>query len=215
MRTRRRGLAFMTVGFAASALLACASSPPSTNNAAMTGTGGFGILQGTGGTSAPSPSNGVSQGTGTGGGGSTNGPGAFVGSGGAPGVAGSQPAGGVAGGAGPSGGTVGAGGAPAGGQVSADGGVTQGGTGNCGMRSGKRGKTSRMLMVGPDQRTFIAYLPDSANPTTPVPFVYVFHGATQTGQALYDMTEYSKIADSEGIAVVFPDGQGSSSATGS
>jgi polyhydroxybutyrate depolymerase len=121
----------------------------------------------------------------------------------------------VAGGAGPSGGTVGAGGAPAGGQVSADGGVSHGGTGNCGTRSGKRGKTSRTLMVGPDQRTFIAYLPDSANPTTPVPFVYVFHGATQTGQALYDMTEYSKIADSDGIAVVFPDGQGASSATGS
>jgi poly(3-hydroxybutyrate) depolymerase len=82
------------------------------------------------------------------------------------------------------------------------------------MRTGKRGKTSRTITVGSAQRTFIAYLPQSANPTTPVPFVYVFHGATQTGQALYDMTEYSKIADSDGIAVVFPDGQGSSSATG-
>ena len=46
-----------------------------------------------------------------------------------------------------------------------------------------------------------------------LPFVYVFHGANQTGQYLYDATEYSKLADSEGIAVVFPDGQGTSSAT--
>jgi poly(3-hydroxybutyrate) depolymerase len=58
-------------------------------------------------------------------------------------------------------------------------------------------------------------LPQSASPTTPLPFVYVFHGATQTGQFLYDATEYAKLADQENIAVVFPDGQDSSSAAGS
>jgi polyhydroxybutyrate depolymerase len=47
-----------------------------------------------------------------------------------------------------------------------------------------------------------------------VPFVYVFHGATQNGQELYDATEYAKLADTENIAVVFPDGQDTSSATG-
>jgi polyhydroxybutyrate depolymerase len=77
-----------------------------------------------------------------------------------------------------------------------------------------RGKTSRSVMVGGARRTFIAYLPASADPATPTPLVYVFHGANQTGQILYDMTEYWKIADSEGIAVVFPDGQGASSETG-
>jgi polyhydroxybutyrate depolymerase len=88
------------------------------------------------------------------------------------------------------------------------------GDGSCGVRSGMRGKTSRSVTVGGSQRTFIAYLPDAASPTTRVPLVYVFHGATQTGSGLYDATEYSKIADAEGIAVVFPDGQGTSSATG-
>ena len=89
-----------------------------------------------------------------------------------------------------------------------------GGAGDCGMRTGMRGKTSRSVTVAGVQRTFIAYLPPMASPTTPLPFVYVFHGATQTGQNLYDMTEYAKLADSEGIALVFPDGQDTSSATG-
>jgi polyhydroxybutyrate depolymerase len=88
------------------------------------------------------------------------------------------------------------------------------GPSGCGARGGMRGKSSRTVMVGRTARTFIAYLPPSASATTALPFVYVFHGATQTGAGLYDMTEYAKLADSEGIAVVFPDGQGASSATG-
>jgi poly(3-hydroxybutyrate) depolymerase len=43
-----------------------------------------------------------------------------------------------------------------------------------------------------------------------VPFVYVFHGFTMSGQSMYDMTGYPALADSEGIAVVFPDGQAGS-----
>ena len=85
--------------------------------------------------------------------------------------------------------------------------------GNCGMRTGMRGKTTRTLMVGSASRSYIAYLPQSASPTKALPFVYVFHGASQDGSYLYDMTQYSMLADSEGIAVVFPDGQGVSSAT--
>ena len=100
-------------------------------------------------------------------------------------------------------------GAVAGGQSSG-----AGGRGSCGIRSGMRGKTSRSLMVGSLQRTLIAYLPQALPPGAPAPLVYVFHGANQSGQILYDMTEYAKLADREGIAVVFPDGQGTSSATG-
>ncbi len=83
---------------------------------------------------------------------------------------------------------------------------------DCGTRTGMRGKTSRSVTIGSATRTFIAYLPESASPTTPLPFVYVFHGANQTGQYLYDMTEYAELAESEGIAVVFPDGHDTSSA---
>jgi poly(3-hydroxybutyrate) depolymerase len=68
-------------------------------------------------------------------------------------------------------------------------------------------------MVGGASRTYIAYLPQSAHPAMALPFVYVFHGATQTGSNLFDITQYSSLADSEGIAVVFPDGQGTSSVT--
>jgi polyhydroxybutyrate depolymerase len=89
--------------------------------------------------------------------------------------------------------------------------AANGGSGDCGTRSGMRGKTSRSIMVGSAKRTFIAYLPDALSPTTPVPFVYVFHGATQNGSWLYDATEYAKLADTENIAVVFPDGQDTSS----
>lgn len=106
-----------------------------------------------------------------------------------------------------------AGSASSGGATST-GGTPGGGGGNCGTRTGKRGKTLRNITVGTTQRSFVAYLPQGANPTTPLPFVYVFHGASQTGAELYDMTEYAKLADTEGIAVVFPDGQGASSATG-
>ena len=41
-----------------------------------------------------------------------------------------------------------------------------------------------------------------------MPFVMVFHGFTMSGQNMYDVTGYSTLADSEGIALVFPDGQG-------
>jgi polyhydroxybutyrate depolymerase len=83
----------------------------------------------------------------------------------------------------------------------------------CGMRGGMRGKTSRTIKVGSLNRTFIAYLPEASSAATAVPLVYVFHGATQNGQWLYDATEYAKLADTENIAVVFPDGQDTSSAT--
>jgi polyhydroxybutyrate depolymerase len=87
-------------------------------------------------------------------------------------------------------------------------------SGQCGARSGMRGKTDRTVDVGGSKRTVIAYLPQDADPSVPLPFVYVFHGANQSGRILYDMTEYAKLADREKIAVVFPDGQGVSSATG-
>ncbi len=113
-----------------------------------------------------------------------------------------------------SGGGVGATGSSSGDMGDASSGDAAGaGGGNCGMRTGMRGKTTRSIMVGTMSRSYIAYLPQSASPTKALPFVYVFHGASQDGSYLYDMTQYSMLADSEGIAVVFPDGQGVSSAT--
>jgi polyhydroxybutyrate depolymerase len=77
-----------------------------------------------------------------------------------------------------------------------------------------RGKTSRSLMVGGTARTYIAYLPQSLDAKTAAPFVYVFHGAEMNASLMYDITQYAQLADREGIAVAFLDGQGTSSTAG-
>jgi polyhydroxybutyrate depolymerase len=100
------------------------------------------------------------------------------------------------------------------GESSGDAGPRSSGAGACGTRTGMRGKTSRTLTVDGTKRTYIAYLPESPSATTSVPFVFVFHGAGMDGAEMYDVTEYSTIADSDGVAVAFLDGQDTSSATG-
>jgi polyhydroxybutyrate depolymerase len=86
--------------------------------------------------------------------------------------------------------------------------ASSGDASTCGTRTGMRGNTSRTIMVGTSARTYIVYLPSSGDPSTPMPFVYVFHGYTMSGQEMYDITQYTTLADSEGIALVFPDGEG-------
>ncbi len=77
----------------------------------------------------------------------------------------------------------------------------------CGTRSDRRGLTHRTAMVDGVARTYLVYLPADA-PTTRLPLVMVFHGYTMSGQDMYDVTQYAALADSEHIAVAFPDGQG-------
>ena len=60
---------------------------------------------------------------------------------------------------------------------------------------------SRSVVVGGKTRTYIIYLPASADPTAPMPFVYVFHGYLMSGQDMYDITQYTAIADAEGIGL--------------
>jgi polyhydroxybutyrate depolymerase len=80
--------------------------------------------------------------------------------------------------------------------------------GPCGLRTGMRGKTSRMVHAGGLDRSYIVYLPDGVDATTPVPLVFVHHGYTMSGQNMYDITGYPALADREHVAVAFPDGQG-------
>jgi polyhydroxybutyrate depolymerase len=88
-----------------------------------------------------------------------------------------------------------------------EGGSPDGDAGPCATRSGQRGLTSRSLTVGGLKRTYLIYLPQTLDPSTPVPFVFVHHGLTMSGQAMYVITQYTALADSEGIGVAFPDGQ--------
>ncbi|HEX4451672.1 MAG TPA: PHB depolymerase family esterase [Kofleriaceae bacterium] len=78
----------------------------------------------------------------------------------------------------------------------------------CAVRTGMRGLTKRTVMVGTTARTYLVYLPASADAATPMPFVFVFHGYSMSGQEMYDLTQYAALADSEGIALAFPDGEG-------
>lgn len=57
------------------------------------------------------------------------------------------------------------------------------------------------------ERTYIIFLPTSLDPKTPLPFVFVFHGYTMSGQEMYDLTDYTALADREGIGLAFPDGE--------
>ncbi|MDB4961103.1 MAG: hypothetical protein JWP01_1102 [Myxococcales bacterium] len=77
----------------------------------------------------------------------------------------------------------------------------------CGLRAGPRGKTLRTIDAGGLTRTYIVYLP-AGDPGTPMPLVFVHHGYSMSGQAMFDVTQYAALADDEKIALVFPDGQG-------
>jgi polyhydroxybutyrate depolymerase len=81
-------------------------------------------------------------------------------------------------------------------------------TGPCGMRTDRRGQTNRSVMVGSSKRTYEVYLPMGADPSAPIPLVYVFHGYTMSGDSMISLTGYEAIADSDHVAVVFPDGEG-------
>ena len=80
--------------------------------------------------------------------------------------------------------------------------------GPCGLRGGMRGKTNRTMTVAGLDRTYIDYLPANDDPSTPMPLVFVYHGYTMSGEIMYEITGYPALADSEHVALAFPDGQG-------
>jgi polyhydroxybutyrate depolymerase len=88
------------------------------------------------------------------------------------------------------------------------------GGGACGARVGMRGMTSRSLHVAGLDRTYIVYMPPSDDPAQPVPLVVVYHGWTMSGQDMVDVTGYTQLADSEHVALAFPNGQTGPNSTG-
>lgn len=71
-----------------------------------------------------------------------------------------------------------------------------------------RGKTDQNLLVAGVMRRFVMYAPATLDPNTPAPVVIAPHGFTMSGQAMYEITGYDKIADREGFVVLYPDGEG-------
>ncbi|MBA3398019.1 MAG: hypothetical protein H0T89_35670 [Deltaproteobacteria bacterium] len=80
--------------------------------------------------------------------------------------------------------------------------------GSCGARGGPRGLSRREVMIDGLRRTYLVYLPASASTATGLPLVFVHHGYTMSGQLMHDITGYAALADTEQIALAFPDGQG-------
>lgn len=75
------------------------------------------------------------------------------------------------------------------------------------------GTTARKLTAAGLDRTYQVYLPASLDPKKPVPLVFVHHGFTMSGAGMQKITGYTELADKEGFAVVFPDGQSGPNST--
>ena len=66
----------------------------------------------------------------------------------------------------------------------------------------------RTLEVAGTRRGYLLYLPSSWQRGRPVPLVLVFHGAGGRGAGMARHTGFSRVAEREGFAVVYPDGVG-------
>jgi polyhydroxybutyrate depolymerase len=96
--------------------------------------------------------------------------------------------------------------AGAGGSVS--GGAGTGAPSACSAKPGVlRGKSNQTLTAGGLTRTFVHYAPATLRANEPAPVVIAAHGWLQTGQAMYDLTQYQKVADREGFVLMYPDGE--------
>lgn len=84
----------------------------------------------------------------------------------------------------------------------------------CGERGGARGLSQREVTIDGLRRTYLVYLPSGKSPTEPLPVVFVYHGYTMSGQRMHDVTEHVALADAEGFAIAFPDGQGGPNSLG-
>lgn len=83
-----------------------------------------------------------------------------------------------------------------------------GGATGCGNGGGKfRGKSTQTLTAADTERAFVLYESAKLDAKKPAPLVIVPHGFTMTGEAMYTITGYDKIADREGLVVAYPDGQ--------
>jgi polyhydroxybutyrate depolymerase len=165
---------------------------------------------GTGGTTAGA-GGGASGNSGRGGGGGSGGSGgSTAGSGGAVGNGGS-------GGRGGRGGASGGGGTNAGGRGGTTGSAGTGGTTGSGGTGGggnvtcpspalRSGDTTRMVMVGSTNRSFILHVPSTYNGTTAVPLLVDFHPLGGSGSSERSGSPYPAVTDPEGVVMAFPTG---------
>jgi polyhydroxybutyrate depolymerase len=134
-------------------------------------------------------------------------------SGGAGRTGGASGLGGNAAGAGGKAGTAGTAGNSTGGHaggagVSSSGSGGMSGASACSGKPGAlRGKSDQALTAAGLARKFVYYAPSNLSANQPAPIVIVAHGWLQSGQAMYDLTQYHEIADREGFVLMYPDGE--------
>jgi len=190
---------------------------------------------GSGGSSSGSGGRGGSPAAGSGGGSGANATGGGAGSGGTDGAAGtgapgtggaSSGTGGGAGGTGTGGagssgrggtaglaGRGGAGGGAAG--TSARGGAGGGAAGSAGAQcpstaTAAPGNTTKMVMAGGMNRSYVLHVPPNYTGQKPVPVVFDFHGLGGTGTSQMSTSNWRSVADAQGFIMVYPNGVGNS-----
>ena len=70
------------------------------------------------------------------------------------------------------------------------------------------GETTHTLTHNGRNRSYILYIPATANLSQPVPLVFVFHGGTGNAESAIHMSGFNEVADQNGFVVVYPNGTG-------
>jgi poly(3-hydroxybutyrate) depolymerase len=70
-----------------------------------------------------------------------------------------------------------------------------------------RGKSTQTLMAAGLERSFIYYAPAELDPDQPTALVIVAHGYGMNAEQMYELTQYSALAEREQFVVIFPNGQ--------
>jgi polyhydroxybutyrate depolymerase len=76
-----------------------------------------------------------------------------------------------------------------------------------GKKGALRGRSLQTLMAGGLSRSFIYYAPTTLDPNTAAPIVIVPHGFMMNADMMYEITNYTQVADREKFIVIFPNGQ--------
>ncbi|HYX31173.1 MAG TPA: PHB depolymerase family esterase [Pyrinomonadaceae bacterium] len=70
------------------------------------------------------------------------------------------------------------------------------------------GDSVQTITVGGVNRTYRLHIPTGYDDSTPVPLVFVLHGAGGSGKSMQNLTGFSTKADAEKFIVVYPNGTG-------
>ena len=71
------------------------------------------------------------------------------------------------------------------------------------------GDSRQSIQWGGLERTFLLHIPTGYDGSTPLPLVFVLHGAGGSGTSMENLTGFSAKADAEKFIVVYPNGTGS------